>query len=216
MVKYILLFSFVIMILISPFVTCLASEFECAFIQEKYKGGASNKSECVSNPQAMKMWATPKKIPAKWEHCKNDEVYGYCDRIDFYINESRVSWKSKCGLTDYAKQSQKENFLTMGYSEREAQEKADLMARIIEGRKEFPVKHHYIGEESIIWDSKKEKLTLDKAPKGKCHIFIFGDNEHKHSLYIAHNNKAILSTYVAVAEISVVVFNFGECKGINE
>ena len=36
--KYILLFSFIIVILSLPFVTCLASEFECAFIEEKYKG----------------------------------------------------------------------------------------------------------------------------------------------------------------------------------
>jgi hypothetical protein len=105
----------------------------------------------------------------------------------------------------------------MGYSEKDAQEKADLMAKIIEGRKEFTVKHHYIGEESIIWDSKKEKLALDNPPKRKFHIFIFGDNEHKHSLYIPHNNKAILSTYVAVAaEVSMIVLDFGECKKIKE
>jgi len=212
--KYILLFSFIIVILSLPFVTCLASEFECAFIEEKYKGGASNRAECTSNPQAMKLWANPT-LPKKWEHCKNEEVYSYADLVDFYINESMISWTKKVGATEYAKQNNKEYWLKLGYSERDAQKNADIFAKTKEFREEFPVKHHFVGEEAIVWDSMKQK-PYDKPLEGECHIFIFGDNKTTYSLYIPHNNKAILSIYIAIAEDSTIWLRFGECRKVKE
>jgi hypothetical protein len=164
----------------------------------------------------MKLWAIPD-LPKKWEHCKHDEVTVYNDLVNFFINESIASWTKKTGATEYAIQDHKEFWLKQGYSEKEAQKNTNIFAATKEFQKKFPVKHHYTGKESIVWDSIKQKpFDLDNPPKGECHIFIFGDDKNVYSLYIAHNNKAILSTYIAIEEISAIKLKFGKCRKIKD
>jgi hypothetical protein len=98
MKKFVILFSIIFIIIIS--FPASAEIFECAFLQDKYASGKSNKASCSMLPE--KVYSTKDYSPKKNEHCEVEAVSRYEDLEDVKIDTEKgvISWVEHSALTE--------------------------------------------------------------------------------------------------------------------
>jgi hypothetical protein len=183
------------------------TEFECGFIQEKSVNGKSNEASCSMDPE--KVFSTSQYHHKPTDHCDVDEVYGYEDYINFFINDKLARWDWQYGLIESAKPRQKRYYIQQGKSEEEAEKSVNA---IHVRHYMFPVFSHFINQDEILINSLTQK-PYKNPRKQKIHIYTFGDDSWSFTLYIPEvSGKAILIKYSSEEDSSWVNIRFGTCR----
>ena len=189
-----------------------ALEFECAFIQDKYKNGKPNKASCSMLPE--KVFSSALYTQDKSEHCKVEEVYSYEDLEDMIVDTNRknVIWTKHFGLSDYGKQQMKESYIKKGMDEKEADVKVNFERKDLET---FDIVSHVKSDTTIYYDEITKKLFTPekKVPE---HTLIIKNKRKLLYLYIpeASGNSIILEP-AGIMDASWIGIRFGRCRKIN-
>lgn len=186
-----------------------AQTFECAFLQDKYASGKTNKASCSMLPE--KVYSTKGYTPKKNEHCDIDKVYLYEDIEDVVIDSKSglISWTKHRGLTEDAKPKHKKYLIKKGHSEKEAVKRVNFENRQQES---FIIKTHQTSKQRIFIDGVTGKI-LDPPKEVPEHNFIFTDGRSIFYMYIPESSgHAILMEPRGDAETSWVGMRFGKCR----
>jgi hypothetical protein len=206
MKRFIILF-FIIFVFVS--FPASAATFECAFLQDKYASGKSNKASCSMLPE--KVYSTKDYSPKKNEHCEVEAVYSYEDLENVKIDTEKgtVSWVEHTGLTDETKQKQKEYYLKQGKNAKEADEEVNIEHR---ERQTYQIKGYHKSQQPIYFDPLMKK-PFKPRKEVPAHTIIFADGTELFYLYIPESSgHAILLRPTGMMDSSWVEMKFGNCR----
>jgi hypothetical protein len=202
-------FIFVVVSILAFIGTGLAETFECAFLQDKYESGKSNKASCSMLPE--KVYSTKDYTPKKNEHCEVIGVYLYEDLEDVKIDteKSTVSWVEHTGFTEDAKKTQKKYYLKEGKSAKEADKDVNIEHREHET---YRITAYYKSQDLLRFDAVMKKV-FDPPKKVTVHTIIFTNGTQLFYLYIPESSGyAILLQPSELENSSWVDMRFGNCR----
>ncbi len=189
-----------------------AQVFECAFLQDKYASGKSNKASCSMLPQ--KVFSKKGNTPKKSEHCNIEKIYLYEDIEDVLINTKTgvITWTIQEGLTADAKKILKQKYIKDGFSEEQADKEINSINSERELREHFEIKSHYVSEQEIWLDEVTGKVLKSKRRVPE-HNLMFTDGISIYYMYIPEfSGHAILFKPTGMANSSWVNMSFGKCR----
>jgi hypothetical protein len=185
----------IILILLFMFPTVSFSQtFKCEFIQEKFKGGKSNKGECSGDPEivfSFKGYVHPRN-----EHCNVEDSLIYVDFKDYVVNL---------------------NYKAMIYKERTGLVGEDK-------KEEWRYKEPHILSIHPITQMIGKNIHNTKGDKSTSYLITYktllpkevSENQRIYTLYIPHHGRSIISEYIIPSEFdtdesSWVSMKFGKC-----
>jgi|GEM_PF-3978484 len=186
-----------------------AEKFECAFLQERMKGGKSNGFSCSMMPEVA--YLTNAYIPKRNEHCNIEERYSFENYVNFIADTANnlVVWETEFGIIDEAKPDYMRYLIKEGVSAKEAKLTADKINR---ESTMMDIKNHHIQNEKLYFDMATKKV-FDEPKLAKAHFVSFGNKSKHYQLYIPEvSGHAILTSYHSMTDYSAVELKFGRCR----
>lgn len=190
-----------------------AESFECAFIQDKYPSGKSNKASCSMTPE--RVFSSRNHTPKKGDHCMVEGVYEYEDYVDFLVDSvtKTVTWTRRSGLTEDAKPRHKAYLIKKGSTDQEAE--ADVQQVHVDDNNNFRIVSHVRSTTRIRRDEVTRK-RLKPPREVPEHHFTLMNSIYLYYLYIPEaSGDAILIEPTGSGGASWINIRFGKCRRTN-